>query len=57
MFKKTEKLKEKTKRVFILGNSIIKDLNGNQISCETKNCETYIKGFSCSKTRRMTDYA
>lgn len=36
---------------------MIASQNGNQISCDIKNCEVYIKGFPCSKTRQMADYA
>ena len=49
--------KKRNKRVFILGNSIVKHINGRDISRPIENCKAYVKGFSGAKTECMTDYA
>ena len=44
-------------RVFILGDSIVKHLNGYDISRQIENCRVYVKGFPGAKTECMKDYA
>ena len=47
----------KDKRVFILGDTIIKHINGYNISRQIENCRVYVKGFPGAKTECMKDYA
>ena len=48
--------KNRNKRVFILGDSIVKHINGCDISSPIENCKVYVKGFSGAKTECMTEY-
>ena len=47
----------KNRRVFILGDSIVKHINGYDISRQIENCRVYVKGFPGAKTECMKDYA
>ena len=47
----------KNKRLFILGDSIAKHINGYDISRQIENCRVYVKGFPGAKTECMKDYA
>ena len=47
----------KSRRVFILGDSIVKHINGYDISRQIKNSRVYVKGFPGAKTECMKDYA
>ena len=47
----------KNKRVFILGDSIVKHVSGYDISRQNENCKIYAKGFSGAKTEYMNNYA
>ena len=51
----TEKRKEK--RVFILGDSILKHVNGCEITKKLDNCKVYVKSFSGGKLKYMEAYA
>ena len=42
--------------IVILGNSMIKHANGNNMSKKLKNCKVYVKNFSGSKIRSMKDH-
>ena len=55
MFKKAPE--NKNKRVFILGDSIVRHINGYDISCQIENCRVYVKGFPGAKTECMKNYA
>ena len=47
----------KKKRVFILGDSILKHINGYEITKKLDNCKVYVKSFSGGKIKCMEDYA
>ena len=47
----------KNKRVFILGDSIVKHISASDISRQIENCKVYAKGFSGAKTEYMNNYA
>ena len=47
----------KNKRVFILGDNIVKHINGYGIFRQIENCRVYVKGFPGAKTECMKDYA
>ena len=47
----------KNRRVFILGDSIVKHINVYDISRQIENCRVYVKGFPGAKTECMEDYA
>ena len=47
----------KNKRVFILGDSIVKHKNGYDISRQIENCRVYVKGFPGAITECMKGYA
>ena len=47
----------KNRRVFILGDSIVKHINGYDICRQIENCRFYVKGFPGAKTECMKDYA
>ena len=49
--------KNKNKRVFILGDSIVKHINGYDTSRQIENCRVYVKDFPGAKTEFMKDYA
>ena len=44
------------KNIVILGDSMIKHLNGYDMSKKLKNCKVYVKSFSGSKVRCMKDH-
>ena len=39
-----------------IGNSILKHVQGYEISKSLENCKTYLKSFSSAKIRDMKDY-
>ena len=47
----------KEKRVFILGDSILKHVNGYEITKKLDNCKVYVKRFSGAKIKCLEDYA
>ena len=54
---KTDNKKDhKEKSVIILGDSMIKHVNGWEISRKLQNCKVYVKHFSGAKTKCMKDY-
>ena len=44
------------KRIYIIGDSILKHVQWYEISKSLENCKTYVKSFSGTKIRRMQDY-
>ena len=56
-FKKLSQKSRKEKRVFILGDSILKHVNGYEITKKLDNCKVYVKSFSGAKIKCMEDYA
>ena len=48
---------ERKKRVFILGDSILKHVNSYEITKKLDNCKVYVKIFSGEKIKCMEDYA
>ena len=42
--------------IVILGDSMIKHVNGYEMCKKLENCEVYVKGFSGSKVRCMKDH-
>ena len=55
--RESRKTPENKKRVFILGDSIVKHINSYDISRQIENCRVYVKGFPGAKTECMKDYA
>ena len=53
---KVNNLKQNTKRVYILGDRIIKHVTGYTISSSLDNCKIYVKDFSEAKVWCMQDY-
>ena len=47
---------QNTKRVYILGDSIIKHVKGYTISSSLDNCKVYVKDFPGARVRCMQDY-
>ena len=47
---------QNTKRVYILGDSIIKYVQGYTISSSLDNCKVYVKDFPGARVRCMQDY-
>ena len=47
---------QNTKRVYILGDSIIKYVKGYTISNSLDNCKVYVKYFPGARVRCMQDY-
>ena len=47
----------KNRRVFILGDSIVKHINGYDISRQIENCKVSNKGFPRANTACLKDYA
>ena len=47
----------KNRKVFILGDSIVKYISGYDISHQIENGRVYVKGLSGTKTKCMKDYA
>ena len=56
-FKESSQKNGKEKRVFILGDSILKHVNGYGITKKLDNCKVYVKSFSEAKIKCMEDYA
>ena len=56
-FKESSQKNGKEKRVFILGDSILKHVNGFEITKKLDNCKVYVKSFSGAKIKCMKDYA
>ena len=48
--------KQNTKRVYVLGDSIIKHVKGHTISSSLDNCKVYVKDFPEARVRCMQDY-
>ena len=44
------------KNIVILGDSVIKHVNGHDMSKKLKNCKVYVKSFSGSKVRCINDH-
>ena len=44
------------KNIVILGDNMIKHVNGYDMSKKLKNCKVYVKSFSGSKVRCMKDH-
>ena len=53
--KQTNKEWTKGKSVVILGDSMVKHLNGWEMSKKMKNCNVYIPSFPCAKVQCMND--
>ena len=53
---KVNNLIQKTKRVYILGDSTIKHVKGYTISSLLDNCKVYVKDFPEARVRCMQDY-
>ena len=56
-FKESSQKSGMEKRVFILGESILKHVNGYEITKKLDNCKVYVKSFSGAKIKCMEDYA
>ena len=56
IYEKAEKTLKIKKKVFILGDSIVKHINSYDISRQIENCRIYVKGFPGAKTECMKDY-
>ena len=54
--KKTNKEQEKGKSVVILGDSMVKHLNGWEMSKKIKNCKVHVRSFPGEKVQYMDDY-
>ena len=54
-YKKSNKKQKKGKSVVILGDSMVKHLNGWEMSKKMKNCNVYIPSFPCAKVQCMND--
>ena len=54
--KKNKNSSPECKRIYIIGESILKHVQGYEISKSVENCKTYVKSFSCAKIRDMQDY-
>ena len=54
--KKSNKEQKKGKSVVILGDSMVKHLNGWEMSKKTKNCKVYVRSFPAAKVQCMNDY-
>ena len=54
--KKNKNSSPEFKRIYIIGDSIVKYVQGYEISKSLENCKTYVKSFSGTKIRRMQDY-
>ena len=54
--KKPNKEQKKGKSVAILGDSMVKHLNGWEISKKIKNCKVYVRSFPGAKVQCMDDY-
>ena len=54
--KKNKNLSPDCKRICIIGDRILKHVQGYEISKSLENCETYVESFSGAKIRDMQDY-
>ena len=54
--KESSQKKQKGKRVFILGDSILKYVNDYKITKKLDNCKIYLKSFSGAKIKCMENY-
>ena len=54
--KKSNKEQKKRKSVVILGDSMVKHLNGWEMSKKIKNCKVYVRSFPGAKVQCMDDY-
>ena len=54
--KKPNKEQKKGKSVAILGDSMVKHLNGWEMSKKKKNCKVYVRSFPGAKVQCMDDY-
>ena len=54
--KKPNKEQKKGKSVAILGDSMIKHLNGWEMSKKIRNCKVYVRSFPSAKVQCMDDY-
>ena len=54
--KNTDKDQSKNKRIYILGDSMIKNLKGWEMSKKLKNTNVCVKHFAGAKVRSMKDY-
>ena len=53
--KKNKNSSPEFKRIYIIGDSIVKYVQGYEISKSLENCKTYVKSFSGAKIRDMQD--
>ena len=51
--KNTDKDQSKNKRIYILGDSMIKNLKGSEMSKKFKNANVYVRHFAGAKVRCM----
>ena len=54
--KKNKNSSRDCKRIYLIGDSILKHLQGYEISKSLENCKTYVKSFLGAKIRDMQDY-
>ena len=54
--KKSNKEQKKGKSVVVLGDSMVKHLNGWKMSKEIKNCKLYVRSFPGAKVQCKDDY-
>ena len=54
--KNTDKDQSKNKRIYILGDSMLKNLKGWEIPKKLKNANVYVKHFASAKVRCMKDH-
>ena len=54
--KKPNKEQKKGKSAVILGDSMVKHLNGWEMSKKIKNCKVYVRSFAGAKVQCMNDY-
>ena len=54
--KKSNKEQKKRKSVFIIGDSMVKHVNGWEMSKKIKNCKAYVRSFPGAKVQCMDDY-
>ena len=52
----SQQKKSDEKRVFIVGDSIIKNINGHDVSGKTEHCRVYIRPSLGAKVRCMEDH-
>ena len=54
--KKPNKEQKKGKSVVMLGDSMVKHINGWEMSKRIKNCKAYVRSFAGAKVQCMDDY-